>query len=92
VTKSSLERHDQGREGCWLLIRGEVTAGQPLDLEAELTEPFLREVNLAVLKGIFIATAHEEREPTAISLEEAAEVEPVALRFVVGDKPAAAAV
>src|SRR6516165_12789176 len=84
ISRSSLELRDQGREGCRLLIRGEVTAGQPLDLEAELAQPFLREIDLPVLKGIFIAAAHPERELTAISLEEAAEVEPIALRFVIG--------
>ena len=67
-------------------MRGEVTAGQPLDLEAELAQPFLREIDLPVLKGIFIAAAHQERELTAVSLKELAEVEPVALRFVVGDE------
>jgi hypothetical protein len=46
----------------------------------------LREIDLPVLKGISITAAHEERELTAIGLEEAAEVEPIALRFVVGDE------
>ena len=82
-TESSLELRDQGRQGLGLLIRGEVTAGQPLDLEAELAQPFLREVDLPVLKGIFVAAAHQERELTAVSLKEVAEVEPIALRFVI---------
>jgi hypothetical protein len=30
--KSSLELRDQARQGFGLLMRGEVTAGQPLDL------------------------------------------------------------
>jgi hypothetical protein len=34
--QSSLELRDQGRQGFRLLIRGEVTAGQPLDLDGEL--------------------------------------------------------
>jgi len=67
--KSSLELCDQSRQGFGLLIRGEVTAGQPFDLEAELTKPFFREVDLPVLKGIFIAAAHQERELIAICLE-----------------------
>ena len=59
--KSSLELCDRARQGFGLLIRGEVTAGQPLDLEAELTETFFREVDLPVLERIFIAAAHQER-------------------------------
>jgi hypothetical protein len=39
-----------------------------------------------VFKRIFIAAAHQERELIAISLEEAAEIEPVALRLVISDK------
>src|SRR6266446_2615438 len=66
------------------VVVGEVTAGQPLDLEAELAQPFFREVDLTVLKRIFIAAADQERELIAISLEEAAEVEPIALRLVIG--------
>ena len=65
-------------------MRREVTAGQPLDLEAGLTKPRFREVDLPVLKGIFIAAAHQERELVAICLEEAAKVEPIALRLVIG--------
>jgi len=65
-------------------MRREVTAGQPLDLEAGLTKPRFREVDLPVLKGIFIAAAHQERELIAICLEEAAKVEPIALRLVIG--------
>jgi hypothetical protein len=60
-----------------------VTARQPLDLEPEFAEPFLREVDLPVFKGIFVAPAYQEREPIAISLEEVTEVEPVSLRFVI---------
>src|SRR5262249_6245714 len=37
-----------------------------------------------VRKGMFMGGAHLERELSAISLEEAAEVEPIALRFVMG--------
>ena len=77
--QSSLELRDQGCQGFGLLIRGEVTAGQPLDLEAELAQPLFREVDLPVLKRIFIAAADQERELIAISLEEAAEVEPIEL-------------
>jgi hypothetical protein len=68
--KSSLELRDQARQGFGLLIRGEVTAGQPLDLEAELAQSFLRDVNLPVFKGIFVAAANQERELTAVSLKE----------------------
>ena len=64
-------------------MRGEVTAGQPLDLETELAQSFLRDVNLPVFKGIFIAAANQERELTAVSLKELAEVEPIALRFLI---------
>jgi hypothetical protein len=61
-----------------------VTAGQPLDLEAELAQSLAREVDLPVLKGIFVAATHQEREAAAVSVEEAAEVEPIALRLVIG--------
>ena len=61
-----------------------MTAGQPLDPKAEFSQPFLREVYLPVLKWIFVAAAHQERELIPISLEKAAEVEPFALRLVVG--------
>jgi hypothetical protein len=44
----------------------------------------LRKVDLPMFKGIFVAAAHQEWELTAISLKEAAEVEPIALRFVIG--------
>jgi hypothetical protein len=71
------------RRSNFVIKRSEVTAGQPLDLEVELAQPFLREVNLPVFKGIFIAAAHQERELTAVSLEEPAEVEPIALLFVI---------
>jgi hypothetical protein len=81
--ESSLELRDQSRQGSRLFIRCEVTAGQPLDLEAELAQSFLREADLPVFKGIFVAAAHQERELFAISLEEVTEVEPIALRFVI---------
>ena len=61
-----------------------MTAGQPLDPKAEFSQPFLREVYLPVFKGIFVAAAHQERELIAISGEQAAEVEPIALRLVIG--------
>jgi len=59
-----------------------VTAGR--NLEAEPTKAFFREVDLSVLKGIIIAAAHQERELIAVSLEKAAEVEPIALRLMIG--------
>lgn len=40
---------------------GEITAGQTLDLEAELAQPLRREVDLPVFKGIFIAAAPPQR-------------------------------
>ena len=46
--KSSLELRDQLSQGFRLLMGGEVTAGQPLDLEAELTQPCLGRVDLAM--------------------------------------------
>jgi hypothetical protein len=49
-------------------MRGEVTAGQSLDLEAELAQPFLSEVDLPVFKGIFVAAADKEPELWADSL------------------------
>ena len=66
-----------------MLVSGEVTAGQAFNLEAQLAQPFLRKVDLPVFKGILVAAAYKERELTAVSLEEAAEVEAVALRFVI---------
>lgn len=81
--KSSLEVRDQSRQGFRLFIRGEVTAGQALNLEAEVAQSFLREIDLSVFKGIFVASPHQEREPIAIRLEEATEVKPIALRFVI---------
>ena len=63
-----------------------MTAGQPLDLEAELAQSFSREVNLPVFKGIFVAAADNERKPIPIGPEQPAKVEPVALRFVIGRK------
>ena len=62
---------------------GEVTAGQPLDLEAEISHSFLREIDLPVLKGVFVASANQERELIAIGLEELTEIEPIALRLVI---------
>ena len=84
--KAFLEIRDQSPQGFRLLIRREVTSGQTLDLEAEFSESFLRKVNLPVFKGIFVAAAHQERELISISFEQMAEVEPIALRFVVGHK------
>ena len=49
------------------------------DPKAEFSQPFLCEVYLPVFKGIFVA-----RELIAISGEQAAEVEPIALRLVIG--------
>ena len=48
---SSLELRDQSRQAFRLFIRGEVTAGQPLNLEAEVAQSFLREIDLPVFKG-----------------------------------------
>jgi hypothetical protein len=75
--KSSLELRDQSRHGLRLFIRDEVTAGQPLNLETEVAQSFLREIDLP-------AAAHQERELIAIRLEEVTEVKPIALRFVIG--------
>ena len=69
-----------------MLMRGQVTAGQPRDLEAELAQPFLGEVDLPMFERIFIAATDKERELVAVSLEEGAKVEPVALRFMIGVK------
>jgi hypothetical protein len=82
--KSSLELRDQSRQGFRLFIRGEVTAGQPLNLEAEVAQSFLGEIDLPVFKGIFVAATHQERELIAIRLEEVTEVKPIALRSVIG--------
>jgi hypothetical protein len=82
-SKSSLELRDQSRQGFRLFIRGEMTTGQALNLEAEVAQSFLREIDLPVFKGIFVAAAHQERELIAIRLEEVTEVKPVALRFVI---------
>lgn len=83
---SSLELRDQSRQGFRLFIRGEVTAGQALNLEVEVAQSFLREIDLPVFKGIFVAAAHQEWELIAIRLEEVTEVKAIALRFVVGHK------
>ena len=61
-----------------------MTAGQSLDLEAERAQSFFREVNLPVFKGIFVAATDQEGELIAVKLEETAEVEPIALRLVIG--------
>jgi len=79
-----LELRDQSRQGFGLFIRGEVTAWQPLDLESQFAQPFLREIDLPVFKRIFVAAADNERELISISLKETTKVEPVALRFVIG--------
>ncbi len=68
-----------------------MTARQTHNLEAEFAQPFLRKVDLPMFKGIFVTAANKERKLSAISLEEAAEVEPVALRFVIGCEAAAPA-
>ena len=65
-------------------MRGEVTAWQPFDLESQFAQPFLREIDLPVFKRIFVTAADKERELISISLKETTEVEPVALRFVIG--------
>jgi hypothetical protein len=78
---------DQLSQGLRLLMRGKVSTGQTLDLEAELAQPFLREVDLPALKGIFVAAAYEDRELTAIGPVKAAEIQPVALRLVIDHEP-----
>jgi hypothetical protein len=60
-----------------------MAAGQPFDLEAELSQSLLREIDLSVFKWIFVAAADQERELIAIRPEELTEVEPIALRFVI---------
>jgi len=67
-----------------MFIRGEVTAGQPLDPEAELAQSFVREVDVPVFKGILVAATHQERELIAIGIEELTEFEPIALCIVIG--------
>jgi hypothetical protein len=84
--KSSLELRDQGGQGFRLLIRREVTAGQPLDPKTEFSQSFVREIDLPMLKGIFATAADEERELVSINPEEAAKVEPIALCFVIGNE------
>jgi hypothetical protein len=42
-------------------VRREVTAGQMLDLVAEFAQPFTREFDLSVFKGIFVAAADQKR-------------------------------
>ena len=63
---ASVELRDQSRQGFRLLTRGEVTARQPLEPKAEFAQPFLREVDLPVFKGIFVASPHQERDLIAI--------------------------
>jgi hypothetical protein len=60
-----------------------MAAGQMLDLEAEFAETFMRELDLSVFKGIFIAAAHQKRELMVKSSKELTEVEAVTLRFVI---------
>jgi len=60
--ESSLELRDQSRQGFRLFIRGEVTSRQTFDPKAELSQSLLRESNLPMLEGIFIAAADQERE------------------------------
>src|SRR5215469_6610732 len=81
--RASREVRDQCSQGLRLLIGGEVSTGQTLDLETELTQSFVREVDLPVLKGVFVAATHEERELPTIRLEQATKVEPVGLRPVI---------
>jgi hypothetical protein len=84
--ESSFEIRDQPRECRGLLIGSEVTTPQSFDFETKLAQSFLREVDLPVFKGIFVAAAHKEREVASISLEEIREVEPNALRYVISHK------
>ena len=81
--EASLKLCDQGRQRFRLFVRREVTAWQPLDREPKLAKSFLREVDLLVFEGIFVAAAHQKRKLVAIYLEEVAEVESVALRSVI---------
>jgi len=78
-----LELRDQGRQGFRLFIRGEVTAGQTLDSKAEFSQSFLGEIDLPMLKEIFVAAAHQKCELIVISLEEPTEVEPIALLYMI---------
>jgi len=64
-------------------MRREMATGQPLDLEAEFTQAFLRKVNLPMFKRVFVAAADQKRELGTIRLEDLTEVEPSPLRFVV---------
>ena len=64
-------------------MRGEVTAGQTLDSKAEFSQSFLRQIDLAVFEGIFVAATYQERELITIRFKETAEVEPLSLGFVV---------
>jgi len=58
ILKSSFELFNQSRKGFRLLMRGEVSAGQPRNLEAKLAQSFLCQVDLPMLQGIFIAATH----------------------------------
>ena|SRR5215831_4952655 len=62
-----LELRDQGRQGFRLFIRGEVTAGQTLDSKGEFSQSFLGEIDLPILKEIFVAAAHQKCELIVIS-------------------------
>src|SRR5258708_9543478 len=81
--KPLLELSEQCRQGVWLLLRGDVTAGQALDLKPEFAQAPSREVNLPMFKRIFVVAAYEKRKLAAISLEETTEVESIALCFVI---------
>lgn len=63
-----------------------MAAGQPFDPECELAQSFPREIDLPILKRIFVAATHQERELIAISLEEPTKVEPIALCFVISNE------
>ena len=60
-----------------------MTSRQTFDPKAELSQALLRESNLPMLEGIFVAAAYQERELIVMSLEEVTEVEPVSLCFVI---------
>jgi hypothetical protein len=60
-----------------------VTAGQTLDSKAEFSQSFLGEIDLPMLKEIFVAAAHQKCELIVISLEEPTEVEPIALLYMI---------
>jgi hypothetical protein len=60
--------------------RGDRNVSCPMQ---RLSQSVLRESNLPMLEGIFVAAAYQERDLIAISLEEFTEVEPVSLCFVI---------